>query len=524
MMLHQLQDRLDPAPAETRDAALALARNAEEHKDHVTALQARLLAARALGRSDYKNSLAELRKLLLPLRQSGLQTDLLEALDEAGGHAMVLGDINSAVQLWSDCLEQALDQRHGSYAVRALNGIGKVFWVLNDHMTAHHYHCVALDFALPLEDAISLSSAYLCLCTDLIALQRYTSASSALRIARPYVSTCSNRHWQAEYQLYWGTVLATEDNAITAAQALHDADRQAEAISFRWAQSQVAFQLYQLALRSGEDELARRELERAVAIAAAMGSHTQLEQFHFHAYCHYKAANRIQDALSHYRAYLGHYEHNHQTSGPRLARHTERRLHRLQNRIDLAQRTLENDLLNSTLRFQHEQLDTLSRAAITDPLTGLFNRRMLEQQFERYDRQPVQPMALLLADMDHFKEINDHYGHQAGDRVLQALAQLLRQACRGSEVIARYGGEEFVILLPLIGLEQGRRIAERLRHLVAAHNWQGITPGLNPTISIGLAATRNTSLAMPALARMADTALYAAKAAGRNCVRWQQAG
>ncbi|WP_051279047.1 GGDEF domain-containing protein [Chitinilyticum aquatile] len=524
MMLQQLQDELDHAPEQTRLAALALARRAEEQKEHVTALQARLLAAKALGRQDYQSSLAELQKLLLPLRHAGLYPDLMEALDEAGGHAMVLGDINLAVQYWSDCLDHALDRRHGSFAVRALNGIGKVFWVLNDHVTAHHYHCTALDFALPLDDTISLSAVYLCLCTDLIALQRHTVAGIALKIAHPYVSHCGNRHWQAEYQLHCGTVLAAEGDHLAAAQSLHQAERMAEELGFRWVLSQAAFQLHLLALTSHEDELARQQLERAVALAAAIEAHTLLEQIHFHAYCHYKAAGHLQSALAHYRAYLGHYEHNHQTTAPRLARHTERRLRRLQGRIELAQRTLENDLLNNTLRVQHEQLDTLGRAAITDPLTGLFNRRMLEQQFEHYDRQPVLPMTLLLADMDHFKEINDHYGHQAGDRVLQALAQLLRQACRGSELIARYGGEEFVILLPLIGLEQGRRIAERLRNLVATHDWQGITPGLNPTISIGLAATRNTSLAMPALARMADTALYAAKAAGRNCVRWQQAG
>ncbi|WP_051304976.1 GGDEF domain-containing protein [Chitinilyticum litopenaei] len=525
--LAELQARLDLAPQTTRSAALLLAGSAAARRDQPLVLRARLLAAKALGRWDYRQSLLELQHLLAPLRRARLESELLEALDECGGHAMVLGDLNAAIAHWGDALTRALDQQHGSDAVRALNGIGKVFWILNDHATALHYHCSALDFALPLDDAASLSAAYLCLGYDLITLQRHTVAGIALTIAEPYVAACGNRHWQAEFALYRATVYVATGERDNAASALDTAARLGGELGFYWVLSQASFQAYLLALQNADAGRARYWLERAVSEAARVDSQTLLEKFHHHAYCQYKAMDDAAMALQHFKAYLHSWEHNHRSSAPRLARRTEQRLKRLQNRLELTQRTLENAALNNTLRDQLAQLDTLDtlgRAALTDPLTGLYNRRMLEQQFARLDREPGVPLSLLIADMDHFKYINDHYGHSTGDAVLQRLATLLRQACRGNELIIRFGGEEFVILLPQVRLEQARQIGDRLRRLVASHDWSELTPGLQATLSVGLASAEAQPLPMSELMQAADAALYEAKAAGRNRVHWRLPG
>jgi len=162
----------------------------------------------------------------------------------------------------------------------------------------------------------------------------------------------------------------------------------------------------------------------------------------------------------------------------------------------------------------------LAVAATTDPLTGLFNRRAfftrLAEAWAEADRLH-HPLALVLLDLDGFKEINDAYGHEAGDRVLQHVARLMRVSARGYDVPARIGGEEFALLMPGAGRAQGLAAAERLRAKLEATPVE-LDPGsLRVTASFGV-ASRPTAQDPQDLLRRADRALYAAKRAGRNRV------
>ena len=158
------------------------------------------------------------------------------------------------------------------------------------------------------------------------------------------------------------------------------------------------------------------------------------------------------------------------------------------------------------------------RLASQDPLTGAANRRALMQALEtelaRASRQHT-PLALMMVDIDHFKRVNDHYGHLAGDHVL-------RQRLRASDVLGRYGGEEFMVLLPGTDLHGAAQLAEHLRQAVQAApcEWQG--QRIPFTVSIGVAASADTpadpSRTSEALLQAADQALYRAKDDGRNRV------
>lgn len=162
----------------------------------------------------------------------------------------------------------------------------------------------------------------------------------------------------------------------------------------------------------------------------------------------------------------------------------------------------------------------LAVLASTDTLTNLPNRRsfmaMLEQHLQSQDS--TRPHgALLMIDIDHFKKVNDTYGHPVGDLVLQQMAQVMRQSLREKDYAARFGGEEFVVLLYQTTLQESQQLAQRLREGVAAHLTDAGTAGkIAVTISIGLVELRGLD-SKTALAR-ADKALYAAKAAGRNRV------
>jgi len=169
----------------------------------------------------------------------------------------------------------------------------------------------------------------------------------------------------------------------------------------------------------------------------------------------------------------------------------------------------------------------LRRDGLTDTLTQVANRRFFDRRLREEVSQWLRrggELSCLLVDLDHFKQINDQYGHQTGDLVLQEAARALSKGLRASDVLARYGGEEFVLLLPATGTQRAAEIAERLRAAVdslALTATRGVN--LRVTASFGLAslaADQRASLEDPGLwlLRQADRALYAAKTRGRNRV------
>ncbi len=164
----------------------------------------------------------------------------------------------------------------------------------------------------------------------------------------------------------------------------------------------------------------------------------------------------------------------------------------------------------------------LEEMATRDPLTGLFNRRemsrLLEEELDRA-RRYQRPMAVLWVDFDHFKDVNDTFGHAAGDSVLRSISRLLLGSVRSVDAIGRFGGEEFVIVLPEMDLEEARDTAERLRCKVAEKPQPlGNGQEVPLTISVGVAVYPDHGQTASTLCAAADKAMYLAKQRGRNCV------
>ncbi|KAB2906614.1 MAG: GGDEF domain-containing protein, partial [Burkholderiaceae bacterium] len=176
--------------------------------------------------------------------------------------------------------------------------------------------------------------------------------------------------------------------------------------------------------------------------------------------------------------------------------------------------SVANDRLGAALA----QIETLVRS---DELTGVANRRgimeSLHRQRELADRSQL-PFCVALLDIDHFKRINDHYGHAAGDRVLRVFGALLAGHTRAVDRIGRYGGEEFLVVMPDTATVQAADALERLRQQIVAANWTGMTGvPCDMTATIGVAQYR-AGESVDATIRRADEALYRGKAAGRNRV------
>jgi diguanylate cyclase (GGDEF)-like protein len=159
------------------------------------------------------------------------------------------------------------------------------------------------------------------------------------------------------------------------------------------------------------------------------------------------------------------------------------------------------------------------RRSTLDPLTGLFNRNALEQRLAELDGQPCDPFegfshAFLLCDLDHFKRVNDQFGHAVGDAVLQDVAYTMRATLRAGDSIYRVGGEEILVILPGAGHDEALEISERLRIAVRERRPVGVPVSL----SIGVAVAEPGLVDCKDLLSRADSALYAAKAGGRDLV------
>jgi diguanylate cyclase (GGDEF)-like protein len=168
------------------------------------------------------------------------------------------------------------------------------------------------------------------------------------------------------------------------------------------------------------------------------------------------------------------------------------------------------------------EVEQLAELVHSDTLTGLFNYRhfnlMLGQELERTQRSG-QPTALIMLDLDHFKQVNDHHGHEAGNRVLQHVAALIKQQLRRIDIPCRYGGEEFALILPGTPLPRAVQAAKRLREVLAETPAELDTGPLAVTASLGVDIyQRESSLSQQHFVQQVDELLYQAKRDGRNRV------
>lgn len=192
--------------------------------------------------------------------------------------------------------------------------------------------------------------------------------------------------------------------------------------------------------------------------------------------------------------------------------------------IDYVTKPFRKDGLRTRISIALQMVQLQSKLLLlanTDELTGLTNRRYFFDILEREilcAKIKDNPLSVMIFDLDHFKSINDTYGHLGGDMILKQVAEMLQQSVYPLDVVARYGGDEFIVLLPGTPSEKAAQAAERLRRIIDDHQWGVPNQQISITTSIGLASSNHrNSLNLHELIEDADSALYAAKRSGRNC-------
>lgn len=331
---------------------------------------------------------------------------------------------------------------------------------------------------------------------------------------------------------------AALDRALPLAREMHALQPQ---IDERYVHVHMLGNLGEIVLHVGDVTEARQLLDAALAIARDLALPSQLQRIRCSlaewALTQGQPEQALADMLAllaegvtmpttkvraHHAAYLA----ARQLGQPALA------LEQLEHRTELERQRAVQQLRTQSEQFitrveaeqsrreaerARQRANEMEQHALRDQLTGVGNRREVAARLPRLlaDAESARsPLAVVMLDLDHFKQVNDRFGHLVGDQVLVTVAQMLRDRLRGTDLIARTGGEEFLAVLPDATAARARDVCERLRAQLEAYDWSSLAPGLAVTVSIGLASSPPWDEAV--LMARADAALYRAKAGGRN--------
>jgi diguanylate cyclase (GGDEF)-like protein len=265
---------------------------------------------------------------------------------------------------------------------------------------------------------------------------------------------------------------------------------------------------------------AEEMLHRALEIARSVGAKGEETKVHQLFSSVYEQQGKFEKSLEHIKLYLS-------LRDAIANESSKKRFEALQIKFEIEQTEREKEFYrtkNLELAQKNMELERLSKEldkqANEDGLTGIFNRRRLEQELQREverARRTGDKLSVLICDIDNFKQVNDRFSHQTGDKVLIEVARILKQNMRGVDMVARYGGEEFVALFPNTSAKEAFTICDRLRDLIAKAPWADIHAELHITLSMGLCDDLSLADGF-AMLDQADERLYDAKRRGKNRV------
>lgn len=284
--------------------------------------------------------------------------------------------------------------------------------------------------------------------------------------------------------------------------------------------AQALCKIGQIHVQLGHNEKALNLLKEGLEIAYQLGAQQIISDIHHN-------LNQVYKSLGDYRSALDHFEKYFSLQKKIFDTESDRRLKTIEivHQVEFAQKNAEiyqlrNGELQKVIEEQKKAQQELEHLATHDPLTGLINRRHfieLASQAIEQARRYKRPFSVIMIDIDHFKNINDTFGHNAGDQILVEAARCMRGVLRKADIFSRFGGDEFVLFLPETSKEGARRLSERLRAAVAQRTEMVEGISMPITVSIGLTSHLSESkYKIDTLLQEADKALYTSKQGGRD--------
>lgn len=513
-----------PNCAKTIDILQPACQLAKEMGDATRQTQALLLIAKsqwALGQIDNGfQTIAEAECLIRELKDELLQAELENARADL---LLASSQYALALKSWGLCLKIALSIHAFHLYVESCLGIGNIFTAQGKHGEALQWHETALEFAKKTTDRELLAESFLHVASDLISLKEYELTLQLSKLGEPVFLTSQHKAWLADWYSYRGDAYHALGKYTEAQAWLHAAWDLNQNLNYLWSQSINLMALGRVYHAQKRMDEAKQYLLLALKTIESFNSPTLLLRVYNLLAEHGEANQDYQLAWQFRRKYheLAIQEAQ-QLAKEKLTNALERRIKDLDSQLFVLQTRQENSLLRQKNSADTELLQTLRNASLQDPLTGASNRRHLDQEMPlMYQRciEENRPFTILMVDLDHFKRVNDRFGHPVGDDVIRTTSSILLQSCRGGDLVARYGGEEFALLLPGAAGKTAIEVAERIRKRTESFNWSQFHPELSVTCSIGVAEMNQEANAAELLSS-ADQALYDAKEKGRNRVEF----
>lgn len=404
-----------------------------------------------------------------------------------------------------------------------LNNIGFTYVLINQHKKALHYLLKGLKLARETHHTHALAITLDSLCHAYLGLQDY---NNALACGLESVQVCQNLgdpHIECEYILSVGVVYLAQGDIYNALNYFERSQKLAQKLGFRREEAEVLRRLSGIYFQQGQPQLAFSHLHRALKIAEEIEAKHEIFKTHADLAAAYKQFKDFEQALIHYERFHTIKEEvfNDQADMRFKTLETAHRLEQTQKEAEIYR--LRTQALQTEIEESKVAQARAEHIATIDPLTSLLNRRhffhLAEHAFTKalYD---TTPLCVLMFDLDHFKNVNDTYGHLVGDKVLLAAANLIRQGLRATDILGRYGGEEFAAILPETAVEQGKLVAERIRYMIETTPVETEKGAVFVTISGGVGKIfvddSFSTLTLNVLIDRADQALYQAKQSGRN--------
>jgi diguanylate cyclase (GGDEF)-like protein len=551
---------VDP-PLAGPEALLALTQAAVRRGDHHEGADLAEAALRALNDDDGARRALALRLLAVnrwrvgdteaAARAADDALELYQALADPTGEAEtlnVLCMVYNDLGLHRDALEHAIRALRVARSVHdrrlecwALNRVGVSYEFLDDPRLALQYVQQALDLAreMPRHDEElfaalnNLANGEIKVADEAMREGDFDGAESSLAAARRHAEEAlelarrsGNSHRETLALGNLAQAVSHGPDRLQAQSLLEQYQAMARTHGYHRQVLSSDFDMACLLRQDGRHALAALRLEQLLTDLDEKDDALRLSIEHA-LYDSYKALGRHEQALAHLERH-GALERKRLTARAQaqarvlLARLEidQARLETVHARIDAELQRLRTRELEQEQHALRMHAEALGREAREDALTGLHNRRAIDEALPGLldrSRSEQAPIAVAMADLDHFKAINDRFGHGVGDQVLSTLAHILRAKTRGADLLARVGGEEFIIVLGRTPIDLAHEICERLRQAVSQHAWHELANELHVTISIGLVAGEPDD-AQHALIERADAALYEAKRRGRDRV------
>jgi diguanylate cyclase (GGDEF)-like protein len=497
----------DPASAvalchEIINQSSRLGEQTPEFEDELAQTYA-ILGGSERARGNLSDALEAYTRALALIEETGDQTQTYKILLNTGSVQGQLTNYAEALETQFRALDIAHTLKDSRREAETLNDIGYTYIVLEQYTKALTYLNKGLEILQKSEHKDLLSYTLDSLCNACQNVGEYDKALEYGKRALKLSKQIGNKSCQAEHLISLGKAYLKMGNA-------------AEAMR----QFQAALEI------ANQDDYAP---------AVSLAHHhiglllTELQQFK-------QSQEHLEAALSEmyklsgdYKLALMHHEQYHQIKEGVFDTESRNQIHSIEiiHQLEAARKDAEiyrlrNVELIEEIKRRKQAEEGLKRVAILDPLTSLYNRRYFiaqaKNEITRSIRYP-HPIALFMLDIDHFKRVNDKYGHLIGDEVLIEIANRIRRSVRKADIPGRYGGEEFVVLLPETGLEEARQAAERLSESITTKPTNTSKLTVLVTVSIGVACMyKGESLTVNELIERADLALYHAKQKGRNRV------